>query len=181
MGTFLSDEEIPSESESYNSDHLPSESDANSDSDFETSIDIRPSLQSWAVCHNITSDLLKLLQQHQCFSDLPVDSRSLLQTPRKTILFSVKPGQYCSFDWIKSIQEIILNSSEVIENNTILLQINIDGIPLYKGSAHQFWPILGSVEAKVFVIGIYSGEGKPESVNSYLSDFIETHLQISTV
>lgn len=36
VGTFLSDEEIPSESESYNSDHLPSESDANSDSDFET-------------------------------------------------------------------------------------------------------------------------------------------------
>ena len=61
-------------------------------------------------------------------------------------------------------------------NSSIPLLINIDGLPIYKSSTYQFWPILGIVKGstseKPFSIGIYGGNKKPASVTEFLNNFI---------
>jgi hypothetical protein len=57
------------------------------------------------------------------------------------------------------------------------MQVNIDGLPLFKSSKVQFWPILGKiiqpVETRVFVIGLFSGTEKPKDVDEFLHDFVD--------
>ena len=57
------------------------------------------------------------------------------------------------------------------------MNINFDGLPIYKSSKEEFWPILFNVqEVPKFnptVIGIYSGKGKPSDANSFLTPFVD--------
>ena len=57
------------------------------------------------------------------------------------------------------------------------LLINIDGLPLFKSSSKQFWPILailkGISHSTPFVIGIFCGHTKPTSLDEYLADFVQ--------
>lgn len=43
--------------------------------------------------------------------------------------------------------------------NTVQVQVSIDGLPLFKNSKIQFWPILGRVvqpvASDVFIIGLF--------------------------
>lgn len=55
----------------------------------------------WAVMnkikHNALDDLLIILRKQTCGQNLPKTARTLLSTPRNTIIRSVKPGYYCHF------------------------------------------------------------------------------------
>lgn len=58
------------------------------------------------------------------------------------------------------------------------LLINCDGLPLYKSSVKQFWPILCKVHNtpdiyKPFPVAVFCGNAKPNNLNSYLKDFIK--------
>ena len=55
------------------------------------------------------------------------------------------------------------------------LQVNIDGLPLFKSASIQFWPILGMIEKTrmPFIIGLFCGLQKPKPLDEYLHDFIE--------
>ena len=58
------------------------------------------------------------------------------------------------------------------------IQINIDGIHLFKSSFLQFWPFLGMLmetknKLKPFVIGVFKGTSKPKDLVLYLSAFVE--------
>ncbi|ESP02012.1 hypothetical protein LOTGIDRAFT_111295 [Lottia gigantea] len=48
------------------------------------------------------------------------------------------------------------------DSHLVNIQVNIDGLPLFKSSSIQFWPILGRLllpyTAEPFVIGIYVGD-----------------------
>jgi len=65
------------------------------------------------------------------------------------------------------------------------LQINVDGLPLYKSNNTQFWPILGLImncsPREPFVIGLFCRNSKPNNVAAYLNDFVTEFeaLQIS--
>lgn len=64
------------------------------------------------------------------------------------------------------------------------LQINIDGIPLFNSTPHQFWPILGRFlntdQKEPFIIGIFYGTSKPNDLDEYFREFLggydELHL-----
>ena len=61
--------------------------------------------------------------------------------------------------------------------DVISLLFNVDGLPLYKGCAKQFWPISGKVYnqnimSSVFSITIFCGTSKPDSVQEYLHNFV---------
>lgn len=57
--------------------------------------------------------------------------------------------------------------------NNIELTVNIDGLPLFRSSPVQFWPILGSVgDGDVFIIALFKGIGKPDSCSAFLEDFV---------
>lgn len=148
-------------------------------------------LSNWAVQEQIPlkslTSLLKILKSHNNndFSSLPSDGRSLLQTPKSTLIRKVHPGFY----WHNGIKQSLIkyldecHSELDINFNRFDLTINIDGLPISKSSNSQFWPILGSIFKTnyVFLIGLYhSYEKKPSDVHVFLEDFItEANLLIN--
>lgn len=74
-------------------------------------------------------------------------------------------------------------SNEFYDIDTKLkLQLNSDGLPLFKSTNDQFWPILGRIEnlpdGRPFIIGLFYGESKPSNVNQYLEQFIEEFREL---
>jgi hypothetical protein len=123
------------------------------------------SLASWAIKHNITqsalSDLLKLLKNHG-HAVLPSDGRTLLGTPRRTLIREVKPGFYWHAGLENGLVSCLSQSKYNLESvNKIELAINIDGLPLSRSSSSSLWPILGSLIGlpynDVLLIGAYHG------------------------
>jgi len=123
-------------------------------------------LAQWAIAQNITltafSALLKLLKNHSCFSDIPVDARTVLKinnVHQPNTIQVVSPGLYYHFGvangLINTLGEFIGKFGDVIHIN-----IGIDGLPLTKSSSSTFWPILGyarypNLKHYVFLIGLY--------------------------
>eukprot|EP00111_Clytia_hemisphaerica_P013454 TCONS_00039496-protein len=57
--------------------------------------------------------------------------------------------------------------------------INVDGLPLFKSTALDLWPILGMfVHPHPFVISLYTGEGKPNNCSEYLDDFLKEYKEL---
>lgn len=56
------------------------------------------------------------------------------------------------------------------------MTIHIDGLPLFKSSTIQFWPILVDVadnpRYRPMPIGIYCGYGKPEVIEEFLGPLV---------
>lgn len=134
-------------------------------------------LAQWAVRNNIshvaTNDLLSLLRTHKCFQNFPKCSKTLLKTPRSTEIVSMFPGHYCHFG-LRWGLERFLNAVDDFSETVIDLQIGIDGLPLWKSSSVEFWPILCRIVGTtyVFCIGCYCGEKKPGSANEFLASFV---------
>lgn len=56
----------------------------------------------------------------------------------------------------------------------VKFDINIDGLPLFKSSKTQLWPILAKFHnSEPFLVSLFCGTGKPEPVEDYLQDFIQ--------
>ena len=99
-------------------------------------------LGRWASECNIPGNAINLLlkglkslkNQNDTFAKLPVDVRSLLQTPRSVDYVQHPDGIYFHFGLAKGIlcQFTDLPSGDIPYHVEIL--INIDGLPLYKSS-----------------------------------------------
>ena len=116
------------------------------------------------------------------FPNLPNDARTLLKTARQYDIRTISDGLYHHFGIAKGVARYITTDilRQATDLNCIHIQINIDGLPLFKSSKAQFWPILGRVVKPLvsdpFIIGLFSGEKKPGDVGEYLQDFIgEVH------
>lgn len=114
-----------------------------------------------------------LKYQKNCFDALPNDVRTVLNTPRKVVVTEMNNGKYYHF----GLQHL---SSSSVEDNTIEVLVNMDGIPLFKSSQITFWPILGKVKGMQhpFPIGVWCGPGKPSCANSYLRPFVDEAIQL---
>jgi len=68
-----------------------------------------------------------------------------------------------------------MNLEKYLQNyNEILIDINIDGLPLFKSSLKRFWPILGKLvrsKNEPFIIAIFKGNCDP-NMNDLLNDFV---------
>ncbi|PIK36331.1 transposase domain-containing protein [Apostichopus japonicus] len=166
--------------------HRPS---SNSESEFEElsqcsssqsdvdEMSLSDQLGEWATSNNISqtavSSLLNILKPYHI--DLPKDPRSLLK-PIKDISFeNIAGGKYYHFgiaNYIKSKMQLSQPCKE-----SISIKINIDGLPLFRSSNMQFWPILGITDqifdSTPFPIGIFSGMSKPSPVNEFLKPLID--------
>lgn len=150
-----------------------------SDSERETcSVKIIPfkeNLRNWAIKHNIShlslNDLLKILKEIGI--DLPKDSRSLLDTPRFINIVPMGKGSYWYYGIINNLKHIF---QEVKPPESIGLIFNIDGLPPFRSSNIELWPILFMIDEmrniKPMVVAIYCGTGKPV-LQPYLSCFVE--------
>ncbi|XP_070404835.1 uncharacterized protein [Nothobranchius furzeri] len=151
------------------------------DSTFEETdsrCELKRNLANWAVNRNIShsalTELLHILAH--CGLDLPKDSRSLLSTPKTFQVKEMGNGIYYHFGVANAITSQLLNDSH-ISVDTLTLRVNIDGLPLFRSSKMELWPILAIVKeipkCGVIIIGLYAGSSKPASVQEYLNDFIE--------
>ncbi|KAG1676298.1 hypothetical protein GQR58_014382 [Nymphon striatum] len=110
---------------------------------------------------------------------LPKDPRTLLKTKTSYDVANVGGGFYHHFGIETSVMsEIQTNSQvEILDIQSVCLELNVDGLPLFKSSNTQFWPILGRIvkpyESKPFPIGIFSGDSKPSSIKDFLQNFVD--------
>lgn len=148
----------------------------NFENDSET---FKLSIANWAIERNVpqntVNDLLSILKQHKCFTEIPHDCRTLLgsNSSRTQNIRIVKPGKYYHFGLKKGIQNVLKHVS--IEDE-IKVVVGIDGLPLSKSSSSQFWPILAYLQPFkefIFMIGLYHGLKKPADSNDFLKDFID--------
>ena len=122
-------------------------------------------LSYWAllfgISHTALSALLLILTTALPAEQLPKDARTLLDTPRKTVIRRVLPGNYFHYGLLRGIvDELKGHSDHSGIRDTITIDIGIDGLPIAKSSKSQLWPILGRIRTTVtlwnpFLIGFY--------------------------
>lgn len=167
-----------------------SEEESGTDSDSQPELEdginddsIVEELAQWASDNNITrqavGQLLEILNKRG--HNLPKDARTLLQTPRHVTTVEKCGGRYCYFGMASCLQIIVNRNKDFIEKNDFIkLSVNIDGIPLYKSSNEQFWPILIKFSNfRPALVALYCGKTKPEPVESFLEDFLREYMQLS--
>lgn len=153
-------------------------SDISSVSDDDQDIEFRNDIQKWAIDFSISHRAMQSLNtilNKRLPNIVPKDPRTLLKTNKvNIILFTVDAGQYWHNGVSVPLREILNNISDV--PNIVTLTFNIDGLPLYKSSRQQVWPILCHIFEKQqlppFVVGIYAGKGKPKDLKAYLQHFV---------
>lgn len=137
----------------------------------------RSKISQWAIRKNISHSALKDLMEivnERIPGVLPIDPRTLLKTPKATIVKNIDGGEYWHQGLSEQLKKALLTLSKIPEY--IQLNFNIDGLPIFKSTKKEFWPILCNIHEKPkiepFVIGIYYGSGKPKNLNEYLEDFV---------
>lgn len=125
-------------------------------------------LNTWSSKHNIRhtalNNLIKLLNLNVCDLNLPKDARTIMATPTKR--FDITSDGNGGLYWHYGAKKALLNCLATIDiqnNMEIPININVDGLPLYRSSRKEFWPILLNIHKKPeippMVIGIYCGNG----------------------
>lgn len=171
------------QSDSYLGDEYDSDDAVNDDFSsgecFDSDSGLGEQWANWAVQYGITlrslTRLLKILHvQHPL---LPKDGRTLLGTKYQYNVVEVAGGYYYNFGIGPSIENLLKTNPALAGVNPVKLQINIDGLPLYKSSNVQFWPILGMLadvhEQEPFTIGIFCGNRKPGNLSEFLKPFVD--------
>lgn len=132
-------------------------------------------LQNWTIKNDITyialNELISRIKSK--YSELFRDARSLLRTPKKVNVDIVAPRHYYHFGLSNCI-ETLLSRCSFQNLRSIEVNINIDGLPLFKSSSSQVYPILCNLNEnynEIDVIGIYHGYGKSTDANVFLKLF----------
>lgn len=149
---------------------------------------LQKKLACWAVSSHISrtnlNQLLHILRTVNDPDDLkkfPSDGRTLLNvTYRKhEIVDFTHGGTYYHFGLEEEIVYVLNHNKANLTSDTILIDINIDGLPLTKSSNSQFWPILGSIAIsgldKPFVVGVYHGLHKPKDIFQFLEPLLNEY------
>lgn len=164
--------------------NLTMTSGSESESEINTAIEnsnVMDQLRQWALIyppltHTRLEQLMDILR-HQ-FPNLPKSAKTFLGTNSNECKIETfeKDEEFVYFG-IKANLEKCINF-KFHETTNIELLINVDGVPLFKSSRKQFWPILCQVFNhhncyKPFVVAIYCGNNKPTDTEQYLAKFIE--------
>uniref|UniRef100_A0A182XQ09 Transposase domain-containing protein n=1 Tax=Anopheles quadriannulatus TaxID=34691 RepID=A0A182XQ09_ANOQN len=125
---------------------------------------------------HIAINLLSNILSANLGRSLPKSARTLLKTRRNNDdVHNIPGGQL----WYYGVAQNIRNyyRSSVPNITTLSINISIDGLPLYKSSRTQFWPILMDIveleNAPVMTVGIFCGQSKPTNVQDYLRKLVD--------
>jgi len=134
-------------------------------------------LKEWAVNGNVphirVTELLHLLQPFH--PELPLSSKTLLNTPSIIKSKKLNNGEYYHFGLLTSLKRMLAEHDYSSNCKNVQLQINIDGLPLFKSCNTQLWPILcllKNLNSSPFPIGIFCGTSKPDSLDFFLETFV---------
>ncbi|KAE8745038.1 hypothetical protein FOCC_FOCC008350 [Frankliniella occidentalis] len=134
------------------------------------------SLRAWArrgVSKSKVTELLSILRLRHPF--LPKTCRGLLKTPSQLPITDVGGGLYFYKGILKNIQSR-LDQEYLARHNEIIVDINMDGIPPFRNSPANFFPILGCFggQQEPFIIAGWFGHRKePDDLNEFLNDYIQ--------
>lgn len=127
-------------------------------------------IKIWASNHSIThmaiSDLMKVLNEEIPNIKLPIDGRTVMDTPRQLDIVDdiALGGKYWHYGLERALCNAISNENTCEAVEKIHVIVNIDGLPLYKSSSAEFWPILVRIveydHIPPLIVGIYNGRGK---------------------
>lgn len=141
------------------------------------------SLRAWArrgVSGRKVNQLLCILKVAHPF--LPMTRKTLLQTPSANNIHDVGGGLF----WYKGIMPNIqsrIDLQYLTKFNEVVVDINIDGIPIFNSNSSHFFPILGCFQGQdePFIIAVWYGPDKePDDLNGFFQNFTAEveHLQI---
>lgn len=110
---------------------------------------------------------------------LPLSARTLLGTPKKREIIQLDTGKMVYFGveaaLVRKLQFETNSVSQEVTN--ISIDLNIDGLPLFKSSKTEFWPILAKStslnDKSPFAVAIFCGTGKPQPLDLYLENLID--------
>lgn len=150
--------------------------------DIEKNRNVRNEMKKWAINHNISHVALKEVLEiwnNRLPNVLPSDPRTLLNTPAVIEIYNIGSGKYWHCGLTSCLKIIFEGISTPI---SVSLNINIDGLPLFKSAKDEFWPILFNIfelpNLKPMVIGIYHGKGKPDDMPTFLELFVNELKQL---
>lgn len=112
--------------------------------------------------------------------NVPRSAETLLKNRSQIVIQNISSGSFCYIGIKTQLNKIARN---LLQYNCVVVDINIDGLPLYRSSRVQLWPILVRIvnvpNISVFATGVYVGRSKPGSIEEFLNDFITevTELQ----
>lgn len=134
-------------------------------------------LKEWFLNSNVSvksaTNLLKILQSENI--SCPSSVSGLLKIKNNCITRTVAPGSYVHIGLKVQLNKIKRYITS-LNLNKIIIDVGVDGLPLFKSSNIGLWPIMADIvnvpNLEVFLIGSYVGPSKPSSVNNFLHDFI---------
>ena len=95
----------------------------------------------------------------------------MLETKNKNDIAVVADKTYVYFG-IKNNIEKILNLHEY-QSQDIRLNVNIDGLPIWKSISYQMWPILVQFgKFQPFMVALFGGKSKPKMAK-FFSEFVQ--------
>ena len=174
--------------EKYNYPSSNDDSDDDYDADPQDDIDVfKRELAEVKVNYSVTNAamdaFLAVVRKRE--PRLPKDSRTLVKPKTGIELKCIAGGQYYHFGLEQQVKHDRRHDDSLQADFQLQLQINIDGLPLYRSKANSVWPILGLLknvnDANVFPIGIYYGYSKPTSVAAYLKEFLDEYTRLNNV
>ncbi|XP_063216426.1 uncharacterized protein LOC134527571 isoform X1 [Bacillus rossius redtenbacheri] len=144
-------------------------------------------MYSYNIPHNAATALLHILKPHM--SGLPLDSRSLLHTPRYSVVDTHTSGLFKYFGVEKNLVKRALTGlkpchypllrniyRDYSSENMVTISVNVDGLPLFSSSNKSFWVLLGILDQAVdrcpFVVAVYYGASKPSDATEFLQPFV---------
>lgn len=137
----------------------------------------------WAVKFNISLSAINALLSilHPSHPNLPLDGCTLLKTLQKYLVKDIEGGQYYRFGlihYLTAALKTITFSDSLIR---LSIQVNIDGLPLFKSSLVQFWPILCRVSqpfsTEPFIVGLFCGGKK--NLTMYMDIWMTSYKKCS--
>jgi hypothetical protein len=160
------------------SNYSSSSSTSDIDTDETSLSSFNDNLRLWVSENNITctavNKLLNILRPQ--FKCLPRDYRGLLHTSRSIKNISnLSNGQMFH---LGILNQLLIKMADGLKTNVtkILLQININGLPLFKSSNIELYPILGVcsdfINDTPFIISCFVGTGKPDPIETFLAPFL---------
>lgn len=185
--------EIETESDSSTDDNYPSSDSDVGDADSIPEENISHSqfsdgLREWAIESGVSqkslTQLLHLHREHG-FRDLPLDARTLLNTPRSNTfkVQNLSSGKYVHYGLGKSLEHLLIQNPQIVfDGNVIRLDLNIDGLPIAKSTKSQLWPILcklSDFQQPPFLIGAYHGYSKAP-LSEFLQPFVDEFQKLQT-
>ena len=158
--------DIPGSLNHEHFDSLSSEEDKNVD------YGLNEKLRNWALKNNCTrqcvNEILEIFRQLDY--NVPKDCRTLLTTKRDVNQVSMGLGHYVYVGVEKCIKKLLEYQKHLV---SIDLIINIDGLPLFKSSSLNLWPILIQFGPfQPIAVAFYCGRSKPP-FQEFLKNFVE--------